>query len=65
MNKKLRDKLVGGFGGGGGTLVLYGIFLYFVSPSVRRFWWWLEIEIIGIVLVSLAVYFNFKKVTVK
>ncbi len=66
MDKKLRDRLVGGFGGAGGAMVLYGLFIYFASPIVRKYWTlWLPMELIGFVLVSLAVYFHFKKITVR
>jgi hypothetical protein len=65
MDKKLRDRLVGGFGGAGGTFVLDGIFVYASAPSLRGSWWlWLTIESIGIILVAIAVYFHFKKITV-
>jgi len=65
MDKKLRVRLVGGFGGGGGSFVLYGILVYASAPSLRSSWWlWLAIESIGIILVAIAVYFHFKKVTV-
>lgn len=64
MDKKLRDRLVGGFGGGGGALVLYPIIGYVMHPNVvtKLLSLWLTIELIGIVLVSFAVYFYFKKV---
>jgi hypothetical protein len=65
MDKKLRDRLVGGFGGGGGSCVLYGIFVYASAPSLRgSLWLWLSIESIGIILVAIAVYIHFKKITV-
>ncbi|MGA3289128.1 MAG: hypothetical protein ABSD42_02675 [Candidatus Bathyarchaeia archaeon] len=67
MDKKLKDRLVGGFGGGGIPLVLYVIFVYAVAPNlVTKFWsLWLTLELIGIILVSVSVYFYFKKVTIK
>jgi hypothetical protein len=66
MNSRLRDRLVGGLGGGGGTLVFYPIFVYVVDPSlVMKLWLWtLGMEFVGIVLVSLAVFLYFKKITV-
>ena len=66
MNRVLRDRLVGGLGGGGGTLVFYPIFVYAVDPSlVIKLWlWYLPIELVGIALVSLAVFLHFKKITV-
>ena len=64
MDKKLRDRLVGGFGGGGGALVLYPIIGYAIYPNVvtKLLSLLLTIELIGIILVSFAVYFYFKKV---
>jgi hypothetical protein len=64
MDKRLRDRLVGGFGGGGGTMVLYCIFFNIALPAVRSYWsLWLTMAFIGVVFVSIAVYFRFKKVT--
>jgi len=64
MNKKLRDRLVGGFGGGGGPLVFLPIFAYAVHPRLVTTDWpvYLSFEITGIILVSIAVYFYFKKI---
>lgn len=64
MDKKLKDRLVGGFGGGGDALILYPIIGYAIHPNVvtNLLSLWLTIELIGIILVSFAVYFYFKKV---
>jgi hypothetical protein len=67
MDKKLKDHLVGGFGGGGGPLVILPIFAYAWHPSLVTTDWvgYLTMELVGIILVSIAVYFYFKKVAVK
>ena len=66
MDKKLIDRLVGCFGGGSGSFVLYGILVYAPAPNLRGSWWlWLTIESIGIILVAIAVYVHFKKITEK
>jgi glucan phosphoethanolaminetransferase (alkaline phosphatase superfamily) len=66
MDKKLKDRLVGGFGGAGIAIILYIIFVYAVAPNfVTKLWSWsITIALIGVILVSVAVYFYFKKVTV-
>ena len=65
MNRMLRDRLIGGLIGGGGPLIFLPIFAYAVDSSlVIRLWlWYLPMELVGIVLVSLGVFLNFKKIT--
>jgi hypothetical protein len=65
MDKNLRDRLVGGLGSGGGTLIGLPIVIYAVNHSYVTMLWWIyfPMELLGIILVSIAVYLNVKKVT--
>jgi len=58
MDKKTKDQLVGGLGGGGGPLVILSILNYIRWPSI----WLLNLSlgIIGAILVSLATYIYYK-----
>ena len=51
MDKKLRDRLVGGLGAAGLGMVFYGIFIWFAVPAIKTtFLLWLTFEMIGIIL---------------
>jgi hypothetical protein len=52
----LNDRLIGGFGGGGGSLVLMGILFYFLFPIYPRSVILLE-ELVGAVLLGIAFLF--------
>jgi hypothetical protein len=63
MDKKLKDRWVGGLGGGGGALLLYSVIIYVVSPGARSFWsFTLSLGLVGAILLSLGIYAHTIKV---
>lgn len=57
LDKRLKDRLIGGFGAAGGTFIFGTLLIYLASPGDRSFWpLSLGIGVLGAVFLAIAFF---------